>query len=274
MPPPPCKTISGSPAPTSPGSGSTTGGDTSGGSTGFLSSLDQFGIRIFGDAPSKLFTAQTPIPGAIIKLLLKDPNVEFVAWKPQQLKVGWEFNSPPIPLFSFGIPFIAEARVEAQIGGSIGFFANVEIGFTSRGLFFDPDGAGPNKPSLLNGFYIGDNIVDGEDKFEVGFTAEVHLDISGVAKILGIDAVRVYGRGGIRGTIGLDLADVRYDAVDPTFQVGVIQRRDTPKGDNRVYLDEIGWIVNNYGLTCVLSLGGTLEAFNSAPGRRPDVAGD
>ena len=253
--------IAGTPAPSSPGNGSTTGGDTTGGSTGFLSSLDQYGIRVFGDLPSKLFSAQTPIPGAIIKLLLKDPNVEFIAWKPPQLKVEWEFNSPPIPLFSFGIPFIAEARVEAQIGGSIGFFANVEIGFTSRGLFFDPDGVGPLKPSLLNGFYFGDNINGGEDSFEVGFTAEVHLDISGVAKILGIDAVRVYGRGGIRGTIGLDLSDVRYDAQDPSFQVGVIQRRDNPKGDNRVYLDEIAWIVNNYGLSCVLSLGGTLDAF-------------
>ncbi len=253
--------IAGESAPSNPGSGSATGGDTSGGSTGFLSALDDFGIRIFGDLPSKLFTSSTPIPGAIIRLLLKDQNVEFVAWKPAQFHVGFEFNSPPIPLFSFGIPFIAEARVEAQIGGSIGFFANLEIGFTSRGLFFDPDGAGPKKPSILNGFYFGDNIVNGEDQFEVGFTAEVHLDISGVAKILGVDAVRVYGRGGVRGTIGLDMADVRYDSMDPTLQIGVIQRRDTPQGDNKVYLDEIGWIVNNYGLTCALSLGGTLEAF-------------
>lgn len=243
-------------APSNAGTGSTNGGAAVSGGDGFLSSLDQYNIKIFGGKPSQILSN---LPAAIIKILLKQ-DVDLIGWDPPAFRVDYEFNSPPIRLFSIGIPFLAEAAVEAQIYGKLGFFADLEIGFSSRGIFFDPDGAGPKKPDILNGFFIGDNIVNGVDGFETGFYGEVGLRLLGTVRILGIDAVQIYGQGGLRGTIGLDLSDVAYLNNDPTKKDHVIQMRDTPKGDNRVYLDEIEWITANYGFSCALSLGGSLEA--------------
>src|SRR5262249_12939477 len=85
-------------------------------------------------------------------------------------------------------------------------------------------------------------------------------------RILGIDAVEVYGDGGVYGKIGLDLADVKYGAdgqpaVDqngnPAGRVG----RNQPGGDNKVYLDEIQYNIDNYGFPCALTLGGEIGAF-------------
>jgi len=237
------------------GEGSTDGSPTPG-QTGFLATLDSFHIELLG-GPASQFASN--LPGAVIKMLLGQ-NVDLVAWDPPKVEFKKSY-SIKFPIFTIGIPFLAEATVYGEIGGGFSLFADLEIGFNSRGLTYDPDGPGPMGPSFLNGFFIGDNIVDGEDEFETGITAEVFVGVSGSVRILGINAVEIYGKGGVRGTIGLDLADVRYDPTDPTLKVDRIGRSDTPQGDNRVFLDEIVWLAQNYGFACTLSLGGTLEAF-------------
>src|SRR6185437_5455081 len=102
---------------------------------------------------------------------------------------------------------IADIEATFRLSGSIDFFANVDIGLTTRGLLGHNIGGVPN---LLDGFFIGDTKPDpnGPDAFEVGITGSLRVDLGGTVRVLGINAATITGyvQGNI--TLGLDLADV------------------------------------------------------------------
>ncbi len=240
-------------APGNAGSGSPTGGN-SGPFDSFLMNLkNNFDITlpIIDSNNDGSFDA-----GNVIQILLGQ-DVDLIRWNPAPFSFTKDFEIR-FPILSYGIPFIANATIYGSIIGGFGFFGDLDLGLSSRGITHVVNTGDPL--DILDGFFIGDNKPDpnGEDQFEVGFTAYIGLEISGVITILGWDGVKVYGRGGVRGIIGLDLADVQYDATGA--MVGRVGRLDDG-GDNRIYLDEINYLIQNYGFQCTLTLGGTLEAF-------------
>ena len=185
---------------------------------------------------------------SVIQVMLGQP-VELIRWDPPafHVKDGISFS---IPLGSF---FGVSASL--NIAANLGFFADFDVGISTRGLL-DLDGDGDK--NLLDGFFIGDNIANGggRDPFETGFYTEI---LAG----LGLSAfglIEFFVRGGIRGTIGADIADVAYapghpDAIGDQIRVG----RNEPGGDDKVHLDEIDFLVSNYGPLCTITPGGQID---------------
>ena len=192
-------------------------------------------------------------------------DVDLIRWNPDPFEKMWRFDSDPIPLFTYGITGVLDVTASAVFGGAFGFFGDLDIGLSTRGLTQDEDGDGRPDGNLLNGFFIGDNrpaAPDEPDAFELGFQAEIYAGIQGAGRLLGFEIVTVGGEAGLRGTIGLDLADVIYDSPDPDAIEGMkrVGRIDVG-GDNRIYLDEFQFLVNNYGYHCALTLGGQVDLF-------------
>ena len=227
-----------------------TAGSTGGGNTGPFSTLVNDLAIYHVSAPILSDTAST-----IIGLLLKK-DVTLIEFNPGKLDLpftfpGLELN---IPLWSVGV---VDVEGTFRLSGGIDFYANVDIGLTTRGLFGNTiDGTS----NLMNGFFIGDTkpgAPNGPDAFEVGLRGSLRIDLGGTVRVLGINAATITGY--IQGNLdlGLDLADVAYKPGTniPDHRVG---RQDTG-GDNKVYFDEMQWIASHYGPLCVATIGGSLS---------------
>ncbi|MFI5378326.1 MAG: right-handed parallel beta-helix repeat-containing protein, partial [Tepidisphaerales bacterium] len=204
---------------------------------------------------------------SIINILL-GKDVTLIEFKPGDnghVEVSASLTSPSItvPIFSIGF---ADASVTADIGGSVGFFANIDLGINSSGL------TGHNidhSSNLLDGFFVGN-----QDRFQVGFEGQVFLDLGGQVDIFGIPIVTVYGRLGLQLDLGLHFNDVRYVSPGSTTPVappnGEVGYGETG-GDGQVTLDEIKYLVGTYGLPCALELGGQLSLFGGIGFKGPDI---
>ncbi|MGA2499268.1 MAG: hypothetical protein ABSH20_16130, partial [Tepidisphaeraceae bacterium] len=207
-------------------------------------------------------------PTSSIVNILLGKDVTLIEFKPGDnghVEVSASLTSPSItiPIFSIGF---ADASVTADIGGSIGFFANIDLGINSSGL------TGHNidhSSNLLDGFFIGD-----KDQFQVGFEGQIFLDLGGEVDIFGIPLVTVYGRLGLELDLGLHVDDVAYVAPGSTTPVppsqGDVEYGD-PRGDGQVTLDELNYLVGTYGLACTLELGGALSLFGGIGFKGPDI---
>ena len=238
--------------PTNPGDGSPDGGNTG--------PFDEF-LQELRDDYSVALPVLEDLGGSVLSLL-NGEDVDLIRWDPDEFTLSKTY-SYSFPLATFGIPFLAEATISAFIEGGFELFGNLDLGLTTRGLR-DPDGDGQR--DLLDGFFIGDNKPDpqGEDAREAGFRSHIAVGISATAKVLSfIELASITGSGGIAGEIGFDFSDVAY-GVDglPESRVG----RGDDGGDNRVYLDELQWLTQNYGPLCAISPGGDLSAYLKVTG--------
>lgn len=239
-----------------------TGGDSStlSGLSGFLADIrDKYWVDLPILDPARV--------GSTIIGILLQKDVPLIAFKPPKpLTLTAQFDFPPIPIFGYGVPEVAEVAINLIFGGGITFFANPEFGISSRG-FQKPGGV--TLGSILDGFYVGDNLSpDGTDAFEVGVDFNAYAGISGSATVLGYDLAEVYGEFGLRARIGVDLADLRavkdgstagFVDVDGVRKIRV-GRTDKSKGDGRLNFDELQFLLSNYpGPLCIVTPGGSLH---------------
>ncbi|MDB5333039.1 MAG: alkaline phosphatase, partial [Phycisphaerales bacterium] len=202
--------------------------------------------------------------GSIINLLLGQ-NVKLVEFNPGKLEVSQSVESPKITIPVFSIGF-ADASVTAQIGGSVGFFVNLDLGLDSSGL------TGNNiyhEKNLLDGFFIGN-----QDHFQVGFEGSVFLDLGGQIDFFGIPAVSVYGRLGLALDIGAHIDDVRYVAPNSVVPVappnGEVGWGESG-GDGIVTAAELRYLTGVYGLSCTVVFGWELSLFGCIGFKGPDI---
>jgi len=73
-------------------------------------------------------------------------TADLVLVAPPKLEANKEFNIQ-VPIFSAGIPYVAEVYIAAFFGGGFHLKANVSAGFDTSGL---------KRGSFLSGIYLGD----------------------------------------------------------------------------------------------------------------------
>ena len=150
-----------------------------------------------------------------------------------------------IPIASYGIPVILEIRGSFILDVKFGFFGDLEVGFTTRGM--------TQTGNLLDGFYLGDNFADGQDKAEFGLLLEVSAGAAGQAYVAGYEVADLTVAGGLNSTFGVDLVDVD-GAGHPTV---------SEPDDYRLYRDEILSIVDDpsLGMSCLFVLTGEMHPY-------------
>ncbi len=233
------------------GSGSETGGILAP-FVSVLNDLKGYNIELLALDPDNL---QGSLFNAALQLFL-GKDVDLIRWNPPEFRAGVPFNTPEFLIAAINVGPIV-GTITGQIKGEVGFFADLDIGFSSRGI---------RTGNFLDGFFIGDNITNlGQanqvDPFEVGGYGEVGLFIKGKVSLLGLLGATIEGGGGIIGRIGLDLSDVKYSTTNPPVPQSIVFR-DQIGGDNRVYFDDIEAMLQlGYGPECILRLGGSLSAF-------------
>jgi Ca2+-binding RTX toxin-like protein len=193
--------------------------------------------------------------------LLVGNDIELVTVDLEPIEAVKQFGFE-IPLFSFGIPFLAEVRVDAFLGGEFGFFVNFAGGFDTSGLHQNPK-------NFLDGLYLGDfdpghdHIIQPTDaeRVELGVSAGITVGIDARATVLGFDIAHVEGDGSLIATVGLDFNDDN-DGVPLTDPPGPDPRTNEARHDGRLRLSEIGVIVASNGGNplCVFDLAGQLTA--------------
>jgi autotransporter-associated beta strand protein len=188
--------------------------------------------------------------GNLIKLVTGQVvDLVFVDLPP--LDIDLSFSSPNIPLFNFGIPYVADVNVTAGFTVALGLSVDLSAGFDTRGL------NSPGK-SFLNGFYIGDFApVDGQitpsgtDIPEVVLTAGVGVDVNAVVRLLGLEAGSITGHGSISGVLTVDLNDDNENNYPENPNDHAVPATDTrppqERKDGKLYLDEIGIIRESRG---------------------------
>jgi Ca2+-binding RTX toxin-like protein len=189
--------------------------------------------------------------GNLVKLLTgQTTDIVFVNLPELNLDVG--FESPNIPLFNFGIPYVADVNVAAGFTVDFGLTVNISAGLDTRGL---------NAPDrkFLNGFYIGDfdpgeNLqIDPTDKErkEVVLTAGVGVTVDAAVRLLGFEAGSIAGHGKLFGTLGVDLNDDNENNYPENKNDHAVPALDTrsaqDRKDGKLYLDEIGIIRESRG---------------------------
>lgn len=197
----------------------------------------------------------------IVKLLLGQ-DIDLIIWDPGKLEIGYDF-SIEIPLLGYGIPFLADVTINLFVGGAFSFGVDLVIGLDTRGLrHFIDDPSNPG--NLLDGFFFGDNHEGNVDNPEVFATAEIFAGINGKVRILGFDIAEIYGKLGVQGIIGLNLNDINLDQ-DPDNLIllhGPVNGPPTNNaGDNRIHLDEIAAILQEFGFACLFDLHGEINLF-------------
>jgi hypothetical protein len=184
--------------------------------------------------------------GNLVKLVTGQ-TVDLVFVNLPELSIDVGFNSPNIPLFNFGIPYVADVNVAASFSVDFGLKVNLSAGFDTRGL---------NSPSknFLNGFYIGDfdpgldGIIDSKDaeRAEVVLSAALGIDVDAAVRLLGLEAGSITGHGSIAGELSVDLNDDNENNYPENPNDHAVPALDTrspqERKDGRLYLDEIGII--------------------------------
>ena len=131
--------------------------------------------------------------------------MDLIRWNPDPFEKLWRAETPPIPVYTYGVYGVAEIGIYVKFGGAIGVFADLDFGLSSRGITQDLNHDGRPDGNVLNGFFFGDNrpaAPDKPDEFELGVTFQLYGAVQGAFKILGYDVAAVTGRVGLQGTSG------------------------------------------------------------------------
>lgn len=175
------------------------------------------------------------IEGSVKDLLLNTGSPSLIEWDPDAFELPISIDSPSIPIAQIG-----PVTVLMHYGAKFGIKGDFGIGLSTAGL--------QTTGKLLDGLYFSDNVRPvNQDANEIEAFAQVTMGLS--ASLLGV--IGIYGDGGIRGTIGADLADLSSD----NTPVG----RCEPGGDGRVTLPELATIEKNFGLDSTLNPNGSIS---------------
>ena len=185
-------------------------------------------------------------------------DVDLVFVDMPRFTAGYDFNVN-FPLFSYGIPMIADVYVEAFIGGGLDFFVDLDFGFDTSGLrkgldkFYEGIWIGDYKPGIDK--QIGP---DDFEKQEVGFESAIHAGIDAGVRVLGMPLAHITGEGTIGASIGIDLND---DNKSPHIP-GEDNRTEEEKRDGKFHVGEITEVLesNGYNPLCLFDLTGQLGA--------------
>lgn len=190
----------------------------------------------------------------LVKLFIGG-DLDIVLINPPNLKIDVEFNQS-IPLFSAGIPYVADVYISAFFGGGIHFQANISAGFDTSGL---------KRGSFLGGIYLGDfdpvdGVIDPTDpeRPELTLTADIHAGIDAGVRLVGLPIGRATGTASLTASINVDLND------DNATSDGRLpdSRPYADHYDGKLHLYEIPTIVSsNMGNPfCLFDLSGSLDA--------------
>ena len=73
-----------------------------------------------------------------MKTLLGQP-IDLITWHPPEFRKEKDYNIE-FPVFTYGIPYLADVAAEGFIEGGFGFFADIELGLSTRGLLHQTPG--------------------------------------------------------------------------------------------------------------------------------------
>ncbi|MEZ6190394.1 MAG: SdrD B-like domain-containing protein [Phycisphaerales bacterium] len=166
----------------------------------------------------KFDLVQDPIN--IFKYLLGQ-TADVISWNIPRLEMnfGWEASFRPVPV----VP-----PLKVTIGLDIGAFADLSVGFDTRGR---------QTGNFIDGFYFGDraNVSTGADIDELGFEIGARLRAA-------LDVV--VASGGIEGELS----------------AGIYANLNDTDDNGKLYLDEIAGIIDRDGIDCLFDLHGELRA--------------
>ncbi len=192
-------------------------------------------------------------PSNLIMLMMGE-DVDLVVWDPEPLELTERFGLD-VPLLSYGIPFLGSISLNLYVEGYVTLGLDVSLGLDTYGLRKILDGG--EWTDFFDGFWLGDNHRDGRDHAEIYIEAGIVAGIKGKADLLGFIGVELYGGVGIEGGIGLDLNDA--DIETGTLLNTTTDTTGGLAGDNKIHLDELGWIVTNEGWWCLFNLSGWID---------------
>ena len=198
--------------------GSFTATPASGNDDSPLSPLEDLGFTfpIFTDTSNQLFSVLFGGDATLITFDLPTLGASF----------GFEQSFPIFPpLF-------------AKVFGSVGFAADLGVGFDTRGVRQALGGSQFNAAKILNGAYFNDHVSGGDDAAELTLTATI-----GAGAELNVAIAKAGVDGGLRGTLGANLKD--------------------GDRDGRVHFDEFLRNFRN-GAECVFDFEGSLDVFLGA----------
>ncbi len=205
------------------------------------------------------FYVKLPIldsPATSIIDILTGKTVTLVEFDPGEVSIGASYQTPKIsfPLLDFGFADVS-ATLQASISASL--FADIDIELTTRGLegtYITGNKLGTGQGAdLLDGLAINDS-----DQYQAGISLSGGVTIGGSVDILGFSAASLSGSLTLTGIMGAHVNDLSYNK-DGTIQGPANYQGDGP-GDNEVYLDELEYLDNNYGLECAIMPGGEIDA--------------
>jgi autotransporter-associated beta strand protein len=187
--------------------------------------------------------------------LLTGSTVDLVFLDLPQLHLHDELNAE-LPLFNFGIPYVADVSINAFFGGSFDLVVNFAAGFDTRGF---------KTGNFLNGFYLGDFTPknhqitpQGKERPEVQLTVGVHAGIDASVDLIGLPIGEAKGTASLDANIGIDLNDDNEDPMTHQPPPGD-PRSSADRHDGRVYLDEIATIIQSHNdPLCLFDLTGSL----------------
>jgi Ca2+-binding RTX toxin-like protein len=221
--------------PANTGQGSETGGET-----GFFDDLKDDLAEYYVTLP---FLENT---GSKVISLIFDPTTEIdlIRWDPPKMDVSTgRYQLLSVPLVSYGIPLVAEVRGSFIVSINFGLFAEIALGFTTRGI--------TQTGKLLDGLYFDDQ---GEDPTrEFGGYIDVSAGVEGGAFVFNKKIAALYGEGGLHVEIGADIED--WNSAEEVVYA------EAP--DYRVYRDEFDAIIDDpsLGFSCLFTLSGEMTPF-------------
>ncbi len=223
---------------------------TAAGSKADVAGIPGSGLPIIGNFLKDLGELGITFPvlkiGNVVKLATGQ-TVDIVFVNLPELSIDVDFNSPNIPLFNFGIPYVADVNIAASFSVDFGLKVNLSAGLDTRGL------NSPSK-SFLNGFYIGDfapgsnGQIDPTDaeRPEVVLSAALGIDVNAAVRLLGLEAGSITGHGSITGVLEVDINDDNENNYPENPNDHDVPAADTrspqQRKDGKLYLDEIGII--------------------------------
>jgi len=120
-------------------------------------------------------------------------TADLVLVAPPKLEANKEFNIQ-VPIFSAGIPYVAEVYIAAFFGGGFHLKANVSAGFDTSGLKRGelPERDLPSATSTRR-----DGVLDPDDpeRPELTLSADVHAGIDAGVRLLGLPVGRAHRHG-------------------------------------------------------------------------------
>lgn len=217
------------------------------------------GLPLIGSFIEDLAEIGITFPALRLSNLMKlftGGDLDLVLVNLEELEASKEFNIE-VPIFSAGIPYVAEVYIAAFFGGGFHLRADISAGLDTSGL---------RRGSFLSGIYLGDfdpganGQIDPDDdeRPELTLTADVHAGIDAGVRLLGLPVGSATGTVRLEANISVDLNDdnKNEDGIAPD------PRSEADKGDGKLHFHEIPIIVqsNEGNPFCLFDLSGALTA--------------